>query len=59
VHAGKRGVLLHGPGHGKTHAVRYLIGRLRHATVIVLSGRTLRMLDQAAALAGGLRRRCW
>lgn len=48
----KRGVLLHGPpGTGKTHTVRYLISRLRHSTVIVLSGRALRMLDQAAALA--------
>ena len=48
----KRGVLLHGPpGTGKTHTVRYLIGRLQRSTVIVLSGRALKMLDQAAALA--------
>jgi len=48
----ERGVLLHGPpGTPETHTVRYLIGRLRHSTVIVLSGRALRMLDQAAALA--------
>lgn len=47
----KRGVLLHGPpGTGKTHTVRYLIGRLRDATVVVLSGRAMQLLPQATAL---------
>jgi hypothetical protein len=48
----KRGLLLHGPpGTGKTHTVRYLMGRLRSATVIVLSGMSLRFIEQAAAMA--------
>ncbi|MEV6713883.1 AAA family ATPase [Lentzea sp. NPDC051208] len=35
----KRGLLLHGPpGTGKTHTIRYLMGRLESTTVIVLSG---------------------
>jgi hypothetical protein len=48
----KRGLLLHGPpGTGKTHTVRYLMGRLSSATVVVLSGTSLRFIEQAAALA--------
>jgi hypothetical protein len=47
----KRGLLLYGPpGTGKTHTVRYLLSRLTDATVVVLSGRALRMLSAAAAL---------
>lgn len=48
----KRGLLLHGPpGVGKTHTVRYLIGRLSGYTVVQLTGRAVRFLDQAVALA--------
>ena len=48
----KRGLLLHGPpGTGKTHTVRYLTSRLEHLTVILLTGRSIRFIDQAAALA--------
>jgi hypothetical protein len=47
----KRGLLLYGPpGTGKTHTVRYLISRLTEATVVVLSGRALRLLPAASAL---------
>jgi hypothetical protein len=47
----KRGVLLYGPpGTGKTHTVRYLLSRLTEATVVVLSGRALRLLPAAAAM---------
>jgi hypothetical protein len=49
-----RGLLLWGPpGSGKTHTVRYLIGRLTGATVIVLSGGSL----HAVGAFGGLARR--
>jgi hypothetical protein len=48
----KRGLLLHGPpGTGKTHTVRYLTGRLTASTVILLTGSSIRFVDQAAALA--------
>ena len=48
----KRGLLLHGPpGTGKTHTVRYLTGRLADCTVILLTGLSIRYIDQAAALA--------
>jgi ATPase family associated with various cellular activities (AAA) len=48
----KRGLLLHGPpGTGKTHTVRYLTGRLADTTVILLTGASIRFIDQAAALA--------
>jgi hypothetical protein len=51
----KRGLLLHGPpGTGKTHTVRYLIGRLPEATVIVLSGSSLGRAGPAIRLARDL-----
>ncbi len=48
----KRGLLLHGPpGTGKTHTVRYLTRRLASTTIILLTGTSIRFIDQAAALA--------
>jgi len=48
----KRGLLLHGPpGTGKTHTVRYLTGRLTATTVILLTGNSIRFVDEAATLA--------
>lgn len=47
-----RGLLLWGPpGTGKTHTVRYLVGRLDGATVILLSGPSLGMVGAFGGLA--------
>lgn len=51
-HALKRGVLLFGaPGTGKTHTLRYLIGRLPQYTVVQLTGMGLQFIRAACALA--------
>jgi ATPase family associated with various cellular activities (AAA) len=48
----KRGVLLHGaPGTGKTHTIRYLLGRLPGVTVIVISGPGLQWTAEACSMA--------
>lgn len=48
----KRGVLLYGPpGVGKTHTIRYLLGRLGDTTVIQLSGNALHLVAQACSVA--------
>jgi hypothetical protein len=51
----RRGVLLYGvPGTGKTHTVRYLLGRLSGVTSVVLSGGALRMIGAACSVARAL-----
>jgi hypothetical protein len=51
----KRGILLHGPpGTGKTHTVRYLLGRLTDVTIVILSGSALRLIGPAASIARSL-----
>ncbi len=48
----KRGVLLYGPpGTGKTHLVRHLLSSTPGTTAVLLSGRTLGLLSEAARLA--------
>ena len=48
----KRGVLLYGPpGTGKTHLVRHLLSRTPGTTAVLLSGRTLALLNDATTLA--------
>ncbi len=51
----RRGVLLYGvPGTGKTHTVRYLLGQLPGVTVVLLSGRALRLISEACSVARAL-----
>ena len=48
----KRGLLLYGPpGTGKTHTVRHLIGEAPGTTVIMLAGRSLARVSEAASMA--------
>lgn len=48
----KRGLLLYGPpGTGKTHTTRYLVGRLRGCTVLLLSGNALHLVASLGDLA--------
>jgi hypothetical protein len=51
----KRGLLLFGPpGTGKTHTMRYLVGRMDTYTRLILSGRALHAIGSASELARDL-----
>lgn len=51
----RRGVLMYGvPGTGKTHTVRYLLGKLPGVTAVLLSGGALGMISAACSVARAL-----
>lgn len=51
----KRGVLLHGPpGTGKTLCVSYLLGAMPGRTAVLLTGRSLGLIEQAVRIARDL-----
>lgn len=51
----KRGLLLYGPpGTGKTHTVRHLIGTSEGTTVLMMTGRSLSRVSEAAQMARAL-----
>ncbi|MBV9206739.1 MAG: 26S protease regulatory subunit [Actinobacteria bacterium] len=51
----KRGVLLHGaPGTGKTHTLRYLLGRMPGVTTVIISGGALQLIKEACSVARSL-----
>jgi len=48
----KRGILLHGPpGTGKTLSVTYLLGAMAGRTVVLLTGRSLGLIEHATSIA--------
>ena len=50
----KRGLLLYGPGTGKTHTTRYLLGQMTSYTRLVLTGRSLVAVGAVTDLARAL-----